>query len=95
MNMSVDIAKYLIEKKGMSIDDIAQSMDSSKEHIQKIIDGIETFHINNIDAYLKKNNITMLDFITQAVPLEHIPLKTRKKIILCQKLSKRIKKRKN
>jgi hypothetical protein len=91
---SVDIMKYLQEKKGQSVDDIASSMNASPEHIQKVANKKEQLTIEDVNAYLKTNDLHFWEFAIEAIPLSHLTPKAKKRILLCQELANHIKKNK-
>ena len=92
--VSGDIVKYLQNKKGQSISDIAKSMDTSPSHIQNVINKKENLRSNDINAYLKNNNIHLWQFAIKAIKIEHLSPKAKKKVLLCKELSEHIKKKK-
>jgi len=92
--LSTDIIKYLQEKKGMSIDDIAKTMDSTNEHIQKIINKKTLLTAKNLKSYFNNTNTLFWELATEANLLEYLPLKIKKNVILCQQISQSIEKKK-
>ena len=92
--ISVDIIRYLQEKKGLSIDDIAKSMSTSFTHIQEVINKKSNLRSENINFYLKNKNIKFWEFAIDAIPSDHISPKSKRKILICKKLSDHIKKNK-
>ena len=94
LNMSVDIVKYLIEKKEMSVDDIAKAMDSTDKHIKKIISKKETLTAEDLKSYLKNTESAFWELSYESGILDQLPKKTSKKIMICQQLSQHIKKNK-
>lgn len=93
--ITIDILQYLQDKKELTTNDIAKSMETSSEHIQNIIDKKELFKEEDIQAYLKTTNISLWEFAYKAIIMDHLSDKSRKRILLCKELSKRIKKNKN
>ena len=91
--ISMDIVKYLQSAKGKSIKDIAEDMSTSSTHIQKIINKKSTFEIENINFYLKHQNIKFWEFALEAIPMDCFSSKVRRKILICKELSDHIKKR--
>lgn len=88
--ISTDIMQYLIEKKGQSVNDIAEFMSSSPEFVQFVIEKklrLTSDHINN---YLKKADLKFWEFAIEAIPMNHLPNKSRKKILLCKEISDHI-----
>ena len=90
--ISIDIVKYLQEQKGQSIDDIAKYMSTSSTHIQKIINKEAHLTSENLNYYLKNQNIKLWEFVLKAVPINHLTPKSREKILICKKLSDHVKK---
>ena len=90
--ISVDIIKYLQEKKGHSVNDIAIAMSTSPEFIQFVIEEklpLTSDHINN---YTKNKHIRFWELAIEAIPEDHLPPKVAKKIQICKELSDHIKK---
>lgn len=92
--LSTDIIKYLQEKKGMSIDDIAEAMESTDEHIQQIIKKKANLTANDLKSYLNNTHTPFWKFATEGNLLEQLPPKIKNNVIICQQLSKSIKKKK-
>ena len=90
--ISIDIMKYLQEQKGMSIDDIAESMSTSPEFIQFVIEGKLKLTSNHINSYTQKNNLRFWEFAIKSIPMSHISSKAKKRIQLCKEISDHIKK---
>lgn len=91
--ISTDIIEYF-QKKGSSIDEIAEAMDTSSDHIIDIINNKSAFSADNINSYLKSTNIHFWEFAFKAIPLNHLPEKARNRVLLCKKLSDHLKKKK-
>ena len=91
--ISIDIVRYFQREKHLSVDKIAQSMDTSSEHIEDILESKQTFTSNNIDYYLKYSNLYFWEFAFAAIPLEHFPERVQSNIMLCKELSDHIKKK--
>ena len=92
--ISVDIIKYLQEKKGQSVNDIAESMSTSPEFIQFVIDEKLPLTSNHINTYTKKNNLRFWEFAIEAIAAKHLSPSVAKKIRICKELSDHIKKSK-
>ncbi len=90
--ISTDIMKYLQEKKGQSVDDLAKAMSLSSTHIQEIIDKKTILTVDNIYSYLKHQNQKFWEFAFEAIPMDHLSPKSRKKLQICKELSDHIKK---
>jgi len=93
-DMSTDILKYLQKKRGMSTDEIAKAMDSSPEHIQKIIDKKSLITANNLSSYLKNTGTRFWEIAVDAELLKYLPQKTKQNVLLCQEIAQHLKKRK-
>jgi hypothetical protein len=93
--ISTDIVKYLQEKKGQSVPDIAKFMSTTPTHIQAIIDQKSNLQLENVDNYLNNLNMKFWEFISEAIPEEHLSPRIRSKIQLCQELAETIKKKKH
>jgi len=93
-NISTDIIQYLQNKKGKSVDDIAQAMGTSPKHIQNIIDKKALLEKENIDIYLKNTNIQFWQFALEHIQMKHLPEKVKKRIFLCKKIYDKIKNKK-
>ena len=91
--ISTDIIHHLQIKRGLSIDDISKFMETSSENIQSIIDKKTLLKAEHIKAYLKNTNTPFWELTYDAVPLEHLSEKNRKKILFCKKISENIKKK--
>ncbi len=65
--ISTDIIKYLQEKKGQSVDDIARDMGSSPDFIQFVIDEKLSLTSNHINTYLKNTNTQFWKFAIEAI----------------------------
>lgn len=91
--ISADIIKYL-RKKGLSVDEIADSMSTSSESIQLVIKRKSSLKQEHIDAYIKKQNLKFWEFALEAISMEHLSPLARKRIQICKELSDRIKNKK-
>lgn len=94
IEISVDIVKYLQEKKGQSIKDISKKMLTTPEHIQEIINKKSTLKSEHIHNLLQNSNLRFWQFVSEAILMEHLTQKTREKIQICKKLTDRLKKKK-
>jgi len=92
--VSVDILRYLQEDQGLSVNAIAASMDTTVDHIKKVISKKELFSENDINAYLKSSKLHFWEFAIQAIKPEHMTQKSRDRIHLCKEISDHIKKKK-
>lgn len=92
--ISMDIVKYLQIKKGQSVDEIATNMSTTPSHIQKVINKEEAFKSEDINSYLKNQKIRFWEFAIEAIPENHLPPSTKKKIRICKELSDHLKKAK-
>lgn len=90
--ISADIVKYLQEKKGQSVDDIATNMSTSPEFIQFVIEEKLKLTPKHINAYLKNQKIAFWKFTIEAIPENHLPKSIVKKIQLCKQISEHLKK---
>ncbi len=90
--ISIDILKYLQEKKGLSVDDIAKAMSVTPIYIQEIIDKKSILQVENVNSYLKNQDIKFWEFVLEAIPMDHISSKTKKKIQICKELSEHLNK---
>jgi hypothetical protein len=90
--VSVDILKYLQEKKGLSVADIAKDMSTSPEFIQFVIEGTLPLTSDHINNYTKANDMRFWELAIEAIPEEHLTEKASKKIKICKQLSDHIKK---
>lgn len=92
--ISADIVKYLQEKKGQSVDEIATNMSTTPSHIQNVINKKEALRTKDVDSYLKNQKIRFWEFAIEAISGSHLPSSTNKKIKICKELSARLKKNK-
>jgi len=76
----------------MSIDDIAKVMNSTNEHIQKIINKKAFLKSENLQSYFKNTNTLFWELAVEADLLQYLPPKIKKNVLLCQHLSQSIKK---
>ena len=86
--ISTDIMKYLQEKKGMSINDMALATDSSPEFINLVLENKLTLTSDHINAYVKNKEIRFWELAIEAIPMDHMSEKSRKKIIALLKSAK-------
>ena len=91
--ISIDIVSYLQNKQNLSIEDIAKTTKSSPKHIQDIVDKKSSFTKEEIDSYIKSLNTPFWKFMYEAVPMEHLPEKTRHNILFCKEMSEIINKK--
>jgi len=82
--ISDDILKYLQNKKGMSIKDIAEAMSSTPDHIQKVIDQKELLTSDHINQYLNNKNVRFWELALEAIPKDHLTPKVAHKIKVCK-----------
>ena len=92
--VSTDIIKYLLKTKGMTIENIAEAMDTTVPRIKNINKNKETFIPQDINTYVKSSDIHFWEFIIEAVPLNHLSEKARNRVLVCKELSEKIKKNK-
>ena len=92
--ISTDIIVYLQKKKGQSVNDIATSMSTSPEFIQFVIEEKLKFTTEHINTYLKNKDIKFWEFAIEAIPIDHIPEKSRKKMMIYKQMADLIKKKK-
>jgi hypothetical protein len=92
-DLSIDIVQYLQSKKGLSVEDISKSMDTSEEHIKNIIDKKAFLTTKNIDSYLKNTNTSFWKFAEEAIPSRYLSEKTKRKILICKEMTEALKKR--
>jgi len=90
--ISIDIIEHLQKKKGMSINEIAEAMSTTPDHISKVIKKKTHITSENIHTYLENKNQKFWEFALESIPMSHIPLQTRRKIQICKDLSNHIKK---
>lgn len=90
--LSLDIVLYL-QKKGFSTDEIAGAMGVPPRTVKKIIKYQARFAPENIAFYLKFANISITEFLWEAIPLDHLPEKVKNNVLLCKQLSKYIHKK--
>jgi hypothetical protein len=90
----MDIAIYLQKEKNLSVEAIAASMDTTLEHVEKVISKKEQFTPEDINTYLKTSELHFWEFILEAVPLNHLTEKIKKRILLCKEMSDHLKKKK-
>ena len=93
--ISTDIMKYLQEEKGLSVNDIADAMSTSPEFIQFVIDEKLLLTTEHINAYTDYKDIRFWEFAIEAIPMDHLPPKARKKVQICKELTDHIKNHKN
>lgn len=90
--ISIDIIEHLQKKKGMSINEIAEVMSTTPDHISKVIKKKSPLTSENIQTYLKNKNQKFWEFALESIPMNHISLQIRNKIQICKKLSDHLKK---
>jgi len=93
--IATDIIHYLQKEKGLSIEGIASSMQTSTYHIKKVLNLTQTLTSANIDSYLKYSNLHFWELAILAIPMHHLSQKTQNKIRICQEISESIKKNQN
>ncbi|NGX64085.1 MAG: hypothetical protein KR126chlam6_01509 [Candidatus Anoxychlamydiales bacterium] len=91
--ISLDIIKYLTGIKGYSVKEIARATNSSTIHIDNIINKKEQFTGDDIKSYLKFADISFWQFTYEAIPLGHIPEKTRNRVKICKEIHDHIEKK--
>ncbi len=84
--------QYLQKEKNLSVSEIAQFMDVSADHIEKVLKSKETLTPEHITTYLKATNQHFWEFTIAAIPMEHLPEKAKNRVLLCKELSDHIKK---
>jgi len=90
----MDIVKYLQKDQKLSVEEIATSMDTTVDHISKVIEKEEQFTEEDLNSYLKFSKLHFWEFAFEAIPLSHLTEKAKDRIKLCQKISTHIKKKK-
>lgn len=90
----MDIVKYLQEEKHLSVEAIAASMNTTTSHIENILDKKDIFKPEDIDAYIKSSGLHFWEFLLKAIPLNHLPEKTRNKVLICKQISDHLNKKK-
>ncbi|MHA1469007.1 MAG: hypothetical protein ACTSSP_00445 [Candidatus Asgardarchaeia archaeon] len=90
--ISIDIVRHL-QKKGYSVDDISNSMGTSPQHINNVIDKKEPLTPDDINIYLNNTKISFWEFAYEAIPLSHLPEKAQKRILLCKEIAEHLKKK--
>jgi len=88
----MDIARYLQKDQKLSVKEIAASMDTTVDHIEKIINKKELFTAPDVEAYLKSSGLHFWEFAIAAIPMTHLPEKARNRVKLCQEISNHLKK---
>ena len=91
--VSVDIIEYLQNKKGMSIEDIADAMGTTPSHIKLVIKNKAVLTSGHINAYVKSSGKHFWEFALAAVPLLHLPERARNRVLLCRDLNRQLKKK--
>jgi len=91
--ISADIMKYLQEEKGQSVNNIAESMSTSPEFIQFVIEGKLQLTTGHINAYTEKNHLRFWEFADAAISKNHLSPSAKKRIQICKELTEHIKKR--
>jgi len=89
----MDIIKYLQESKKLSAGEIAAAMNTTVSRINEIISHKQQFTAEDLDSYLKSSNLHFWEFAIESIPLNHLSEKAKSKILLCEQLSKNIKKK--
>lgn len=85
--------KYLQKEKELSVDEIAVSMGTTPDHIKDVIEKKQQFTAEDLNTYLKSSNLHFWEFATEAIPLNHLTEKARKRVLLCKEISFHIKKK--
>ena len=93
INISVDIIKYLQEKKEMSIDEIAKSMDSTEKHIQNIINKKSTLTPDELRSYFNSTNSQFWELAYEGNLLKYLPEKIKRNVLLCHQIFDHIEKK--
>jgi hypothetical protein len=91
--VSMDIVKYLREDQKLSVSDVAASMNTTVSHIVNVINKKELFTPEDIDAYINSSGLHCWEFMIKAIPLNHLPEKTKKKLLLCKEISDHLNKK--
>ena len=90
----MDIANYLQKEQKLSVDEIAVSMETTPEHVKNIINKKEYFTPEDINTYLKFSGLHFWEFALASIPLNHLPEKIKKRVIICKEISDHLKKKK-
>jgi hypothetical protein len=93
--VSTDIVRYLQEEKKLSVAEIAAAMDTTVDHIEKVVKKKEPFTAEDFTAYLESSKLHFWEFAIEAIPLNHLPEKARRRVLLCKEISIHLKKKKN
>ena len=75
----------------MSVTDISTAMSSSPSHVEKILSKKETISQQDLDNYLKSQDVKFWELAIEAIPACHMSNSLRKRVLLCKELSKYIK----
>jgi len=92
--VSMDIVRYLQEDKNLSVEEISTSMNTTSDHIKKVIAHKELFTGEDLTEYLKSSKLHFWEFAIEAIPLSHLTEKAKDRIELCQKVSIHLKNKK-
>jgi plasmid maintenance system antidote protein VapI len=94
MALSVDVIKYLQEKKEMTVDDIAKAMSTTSEHIQDVIINKRSLGKDNLKSYLENTDEKFWKMACDGDLLKHLPEDLKSKVLLCKEIDDSISKNK-
>lgn len=94
MEISKRIIQYLQSEKELSIEEIASLMDVSPYYIENVVNNKSSLSSEHIGTYLNKTNTHFWEFAINAIGIEKLPEKIKKKVLICKQISEHIEKKK-
>lgn len=70
-------------------------MDTTIDHVEKVLKKKETFTGQDMEAYLKSSKLHFWEFAVAAIPMDHLHDRARNRITLCKEINAHLKKKKN
>jgi transcriptional regulator with XRE-family HTH domain len=92
--ISRDIVNYLLTQKSYSQRELAEALHTTIERIRLISFKKDGLSKEELEIILDISNMPFWEFASHAIPLEHLPEKTRKKVALCQEIAEHLRKKK-
>ncbi len=93
--VAIDIVQYLQKEKKLSVDEVADAMGTTPDHIKDVLKSKASFDTPNINNCVKFLNLHFWEFALAAIPIEHLSEKARNRILFCREVSEHLKKKKN
>lgn len=90
--VAIDIVQYLQKEKNLSVDEVAQVMGTTPDHIKDVLKNKASFDTPNINNCVKFLNLHFWEFALAAIPLNHLSEKAKSRIFFCRDLAGHLKK---